>query len=92
MKIMTKGRCSRQGTLLKDVSAEELAGIYTEVAEEIRIDNAYILFKHFRGQQLTCPLKFYSGDYIARRICIEHGEGGECKKTGNKIRDIRKAG
>lgn len=42
MKIMTKGRCSRQGTLLEGVSVEALAGIYTEVAEEIRIDNAYI--------------------------------------------------
>ena len=36
-----------QGALLKDVSAEELAGIYTEVAEEIGIDNAYVLFNHF---------------------------------------------
>ena len=73
-----------QGALLKDVSAEELAGIYTEVAEEIGIDNAYVLFKHFRGQQLTFPLKFYSSDYIARRICIEHGEGESARKLATK--------
>lgn len=46
-----------QGALLKGVSAEELAGIYTEVAEEIGIDNAYVLFKHFRGQQLVLEYK-----------------------------------
>ena len=73
-----------QGALLKGVSAEELAGIYTEVAEEIGIDNAYVLFKHFRGQQLTFPLKFYSSDYIARRICIEHGEGESARKLATK--------
>lgn len=73
-----------QGTLLKGVSSEELAGIYTEVAEEIGIDNAYVLFKHFRGQQLTFPLKFYSSDYIAQRICQEHGKGESARKLATK--------
>lgn len=66
---------------LADATADELAGIYTEVAEEIGMDNAYVLYKHFRGQQLSFPLKFYSSDSIAKRICME-------KETGVSTREL----
>lgn len=69
---------------LEDATADELAGIYTEVAEEIGMDNAYVLFKHFRGQQLSFPLKFYSSDCIAKRICMEKEEGFSTRELARK--------
>ena len=69
---------------LADATADELAGIYTEVAEEIGMDNAYALFKHFRGQQLSFPLKFYSSDSIAKRICTEKEEGFSTREIARK--------
>ena len=56
--------------LLNKTTNSDLAGVYVEVAEQIGIDNAYLLFEHFRGQQLTFPLNFYSSDYIARETLI----------------------
>ena len=69
---------------MEDATAEELAGIYTEVAEKIGMDNAYILFQHFRGQQLTFPLKFYSSDCLARRICMEEKQGCNTREMARK--------
>ena len=56
----------------EDVTKDDLAGIYGEVAEQIGVDNAYILFRYFRGQQRSFPLKFYSSDCIAREMCREY--------------------
>lgn len=72
------------GIFLTDATVDELAGIYTEVAEEIGMDNAYVLFKHFRGQQLSFPLKFYSSDCIAKRICTEKEEGFSTREIARK--------
>lgn len=69
--------------MLKDTTKEDLAGIYEEVAEQIGIDNAYVLFHHFRGQQLTFPLKFYSSSCIAKRICNEYN-GSNTRELARK--------
>jgi len=55
-----------------DVTSEDLAGIYKEVAEAVGIENAYRIFHHFRGLQLMFPLKFYSSEYITHKIKSEY--------------------
>lgn len=66
--------------VIEEATKEDLAGVYEEVAEQIGIHNAYVLFQHFRGQQLTFPLKFYSSECIAKRIKEEH--------NGSNTRDL----
>lgn len=55
-----------------EVTSEDLAGVYKEVAETVGIDNAYKIYSHFKGLQLIFPLKFYSSEYIAQQICSEY--------------------
>jgi Mor family transcriptional regulator len=62
------------------VTAADLAGVYKEVAETVGVDNAYKLYRHFRGLQMLFPLKFYSNEYIARQVCTEY--------DGKNVRDI----
>ena len=57
---------------LWDVKATDLAGVYAEVADAVGIDIAYELFKHFRGQQLVFPLKFYSSEFMNNQIREEY--------------------
>ena len=71
--------------LLEDAKKEDLAGVYTEVAEQIGMENAYALFQIFRGQQLTFPLKFYSSSCIAQRICDEFN-GHNTRELAKKYR------
>lgn len=70
--------------LIEDVSSEELAGVYKEVAEQVGVDNAYKLFRHFRGLQLTFPLKFYSNECIAERIIREYNGGENVRELARK--------
>ena len=58
-----------------NVTSEDLAGIYKEVAETVGIDNAYAIYLHFKGMQMMFPLKFYSNEYIAQQLWEEHNNG-----------------
>lgn len=55
-----------------DVTSTDLSGVYKEVAETVGVENAYKIYIHFKGLQLMFPLKFYSKEYIAQRICTEY--------------------
>ncbi len=57
---------------ISDVTSEDLAGVYKEVAETVGVDNAYKIYSHFKGLQLMFPLKFYSREYIVQQICSEY--------------------
>lgn len=55
-------------------------GIYREFAEYFGIDIAEKVFLHFRGLQITFPLKFLSKEYIKIQIFKEY--------TGSNIREL----
>lgn len=57
---------------LLDVTSDDLAGVYKEVAETVGVENAYKIFRHFKGLQMMFPLKFYSSKYIAHQISEEY--------------------
>ena len=38
-----------------NVTSEDLAGIYKEVAETVGIDNAYAIYLYFKGMQMMSP-------------------------------------
>lgn len=64
------------------VTSEDLAGVYKEIAEIVGLDNAYKIFRNFKGLQLMFPLKFYSSAYRAQQIIEEY--------DGNNIRNLAK--
>lgn len=57
---------------ISEVTSEDLAGVYKEVAETVGVENAYKIYSHFKGLQLMFPLKFYSKEYITQQICSEY--------------------
>lgn len=57
---------------ISEVTSEDLAGVYEEVAEIVGVDNAYKIYRHFKGLQLMFPLRFYSREYIVQQICSEY--------------------
>ena len=56
---------------LFDVEAEDLSGAYSEMAQIIGINDTYKVYKYFRGQQITFPLKFYTPKCIAGMLLEE---------------------
>ena len=45
-----------------DINA--LNDVYRKIADLIGCDNAVTLYKHFKGQQITFPVKLYKAEYI----------------------------
>ena len=45
---------------MTEVTSEDLAGVYKDLAETVGVENAYKIYSHFKGLQLMFPLKFYS--------------------------------
>lgn len=68
--------------VLEGVSAKELSGVYSEIAEEFDIYTAYRIYQCFRGLQLTFPLRFYSNECIHQRIVAKY--------NGSNIKEIAK--
>ena len=62
---------------------EYLNGIYKEMTELIGMDNAEILFKKYRGQQINFPVEFYSKQYIYSHIVAEY-DGTNIKELATK--------
>ena len=58
--------------IIAEVTSEDLAGVYKDLAETVGVDNAYKIYSHFNGLQLVFPLKFYSKTYIMQQICSEY--------------------
>ena len=79
------------------VSSKDLAGVYQEIAEQIGVKETRILYDHFKGQQLSLPIKFYNNDYIGTRIKGEYHSGKTIKEiarnygyTERRVRQIIK--
>lgn len=72
---------------------EYLNGTYKRIADLIGMDNAKLIFKEYRGQQITFPVEFYSKEYIYRQIIAEY-DGSNLKllatKYGYSERTIRR--
>ncbi len=68
---------------LFDVEAEDLSGAYSEMAQIIGINDTYKVYKYFRGQQITFPLKFYTPKCIAGML-IEEFDGSNIHDLSRK--------
>ncbi len=50
------------------MDADDLAGIYKEIADEINIDTAIEIYRMLNGQQIVFPKRLYSKKYIHQYI------------------------
>lgn len=66
-----------------EIEKEYINGIYKKFADLIGVDGAKLIFKEYRGQQITFPVEFYSKQYIYAQI-IEEYDGTNLKKLATK--------
>ena len=66
-----------------EVEKEYINGIYKKFADLIGVDGAKLIFKEYRGQQITFPVEFYSKQYIYAQI-IEEYDGTNLKQLASK--------
>lgn len=61
---------------MKDINLkpQDLVGIYGELAGIIGIDNAIIVYEHFKGQQVTFPTRLYSKDFIVKQAASDKSQ------------------
>ena len=58
---------------------DALNDVYREIAELIGYDDAMILYTHFKGQQITFPIKLFKSEYISK-ILKKQYDGTNAKK------------
>lgn len=49
-----------------------LNDVYREIADEIGIENTFLIFKLFRGTQVSFPSRLFSKEYTYRAIMEEY--------------------
>jgi Mor family transcriptional regulator len=75
-----------------NVKNTDLVPIYKEIADIIGIENTVMLYKNFKGQQITFPQRIFTIEYVAKYI--KENRNGEsvrelAKKFGYTERHIR---
>lgn len=43
-------------------------GIYKEIAEEVSEEVAVIMHEHYKGMQITFPVRLYSAQYVKEKL------------------------
>ena len=54
---------NNENTLIT-ITPQDLAGDYASIAEIIGMENAKLLYEHYRGQQITFPQRF-----LLKKLC-----------------------
>ena len=51
---------------------EGLNEVYKEIADEIGFENALVIYRMFRGSQVSFPSRLFSKEYIHKAIITEY--------------------
>ena len=81
------------GVNIQNLTPESLNEVYAELIDLIGMDNMLIIYTHYKGQQITYPVKLWSKDYIVKQIRNEyngHNVGELATKYGYSDRWVRK--
>lgn len=70
---------------------QDLIGIYGELAEIVGIDDAIIIYEHFKGQQISFPTRLYSKEYIIEQVTSDKSQSirKQATKYGYSERRLR---
>lgn len=64
--------------------ANDLMGVYSEIAELIGVEQTRQIYEHLKGQQITFPQKFISSDALFR-IVREQYNGSNAKQLAREL-------
>ena len=65
-------------------TSSDFVPLYKEIAEEIGVENTVKLFMHFKGQQMTCPQRLFSIEYVKKYV-KENYDGTNIKELARKF-------
>ncbi len=65
------------GCCVTDIDA--LNDVYKEMADLIGYDNAIMIYTHFKGQQITFPVKLFKSEHI-KELLKQQYDGTNAKK------------
>lgn len=57
---------------IKEIKEKNLTGIYKDIAENINIETAVVLYKHYKGLQVTFPVRLFSKEFVIERLKEEY--------------------
>lgn len=69
--------------ILENLKAEDLNGIYKDIAENMGVEIAKIFYIHYKGLQFTFPVRFLSKEYVKNKIKNEY-DGNNIKLLAKK--------
>lgn len=81
------------GIVIQNLTPESLNEVYSDLIDLIGMDNMLIIYTHYKGQQITYPVRLWSKEYIVNQIRDEyngHNLGELATKYGYSDRWIRK--
>ncbi len=67
----------------ESTKSEHLNGIYQDIAENISLDVALLIYEHYKGLQITFPTRLYSPDYVRGKV-NEAGKNANFKELARK--------
>ena len=62
---------------------ELLSSVYKEISEKLGMDTAMEIYRMFKGQQISFPMRFFNADCI-RKIIVQEYDGTNIKKLAVK--------
>lgn len=62
---------------------EHLTGIYKDIANDLGVEMALLIFNHYRGLQITFPTRLLCTEYVMKQVSIEYN-GSNIKELSLK--------
>ena len=76
-------KCSNEVICMAEKDSELLNTIYKEIADTLGMDTAMDIYKMYKGQQITFPMRFFNPARI-QRIIIQEYDGTNIKALAVK--------
>lgn len=74
---------SKEVVQMVETNPELLNTVYKEVSEKLGMDAAMEIYRMFKGQQISFPVRFFNPQQIQARIIKEY-DGSNIKKLATK--------
>ncbi len=74
------------GVVIRNEENPRLNGIYQEIAEELGINVAEVIYEKYGGLQIVFPNKFEDPASIHELICNEYSNGANVQRLAKKYK------
>lgn len=76
-------QCSEKEVVTMDKEAELYNSVYKEISEIVGLDATLKIYLHFKGQQVSFPVRLYNPHLIQRNV-IKEFDGANIKELAKK--------